>query len=73
METYWRWEQDPALLVGYGRRQPESLEARTEGMARQLRGDNIRFTVYDLATGVPVPAGWRRCCPTRPSARRSTS
>ncbi|MFE9010161.1 GNAT family N-acetyltransferase [Streptomyces cyaneofuscatus] len=57
VETYWRWEQDPALLVGYGRRQPESLEARTEGMAHQLRGDNIRFTVYDLATGSPVPAG----------------
>lgn len=57
METYWRWEQDPALLVGYGRQQPESLEARTEGMVHQLRGDNIRFTVYDLATGSPVPAG----------------
>ncbi|MFF7625113.1 GNAT family N-acetyltransferase [Streptomyces cyaneofuscatus] len=57
VETYWRWEQDPALLVGYGRRQPESLEARTEGMAHQLRGDNIRFTVYNLTTGSPVPAG----------------
>ncbi|KAB2594517.1 GNAT family N-acetyltransferase [Streptomyces arboris] len=57
VETYWRWEQDPALLVGYGRQQPESLEARMEGMAHQLRGDNIRFTVYDLATGSPVPAG----------------
>ncbi|MET9770243.1 GNAT family protein [Streptomyces sp. NPDC006415] len=57
VETYWRWEQDPALLVGYGRQQPVSLEARTEGIAHQLRGDNIRFTVYDLATGTPVPAG----------------
>ncbi len=26
-------------------------------MAHQLRGDNIRFTVYDLAGGSPVPAG----------------
>ncbi|MFF2859030.1 GNAT family N-acetyltransferase [Streptomyces rubiginosohelvolus] len=57
VETYWRWEQDPALLVGYGRQQPVSLEARTEGIAHQLRGGNIRFTVYDLATGTPVPAG----------------
>lgn len=26
-------------------------------MAHQLRGENIRFTVYDLASGTPVPAG----------------
>jgi RimJ/RimL family protein N-acetyltransferase len=57
VESYWRWEQDPGLLVGYGRQQPESLEARTEGMAHQLRGGNIRFTVYDLGSGEPVPAG----------------
>ncbi|MFF7637268.1 GNAT family N-acetyltransferase [Kitasatospora sp. NPDC008050] len=57
VETYWRWEQDPALLVGYGRQSPESLEARTEGMAHQLRGGNLRFTVYDLSTGEPVPVG----------------
>ncbi|WP_417466416.1 GNAT family N-acetyltransferase [Kitasatospora misakiensis] len=57
VETYWRWEQDPALLVGYGRQQPESLEARVEGMAAQLRGDNIRFTVYDLAGDAAVPVG----------------
>ncbi|WP_445402976.1 GNAT family N-acetyltransferase [Streptomyces sp. LE64] len=57
VETYWRWEQDPALLVGYGRQTPESLEARTEGMAHQLRGGNPRFTVYDLTSGEPVPAG----------------
>ncbi|MFJ4681551.1 GNAT family N-acetyltransferase [Kitasatospora sp. NPDC088783] len=55
--TYWRWEQDPALLVGYGRQQPEPLEARTEGIAHQLRGSNIRFTVYDLTGETPVPAG----------------
>ncbi|MGW7576851.1 GNAT family N-acetyltransferase [Streptomyces sp. NPDC054765] len=57
VETYWRWEQDPALLVGYGRQAPESLEARTEGMAHQLRGEKIRFTIYDLNSGEPVPAG----------------
>lgn len=57
VETYWRWEQDPALLVGYGRQTPESLEARTEGMAHQLRGENVRFTVYDLSGDEPVPVG----------------
>ncbi|MFD7532439.1 GNAT family N-acetyltransferase [Streptomyces sp. NPDC059849] len=57
VETYWRWEQEPALLVGYGRQSPESLEARTEGMAHQLRGENIRFTVYDLSNDTPAPVG----------------
>ena len=28
-----------------------------EGMAHQVRGDNIRFTVYDLTGEVPIPAG----------------
>ncbi|MFF2375829.1 GNAT family N-acetyltransferase [Streptomyces xiamenensis] len=58
VETYWRWEQDPALMIGYGRQAPESLDARTEGMRRQQGGDNIRFTLYDLTTGgEPTPAG----------------
>ncbi|MEV0443528.1 lasso peptide biosynthesis B2 protein [Streptomyces spectabilis] len=57
VETYWRWEQDPTLPVGYGRQSPESLEARTEGMVHQLRGENIRFTDYDLGTSDPTPAG----------------
>jgi RimJ/RimL family protein N-acetyltransferase len=26
-------------------------------MTQQLRGGNVRFTVYDLANGSPVPAG----------------
>lgn len=26
-------------------------------MAHQLRGENIRFTIYDLASGQPEPAG----------------
>ncbi|MZE54393.1 GNAT family N-acetyltransferase [Streptomyces sp. SID5770] len=57
VDAYLRWEQDPALLVGYGRQAPESLEARTEGMARQLRGENVRFTVYDVGGDEPVPVG----------------
>ncbi|KJY37088.1 GNAT family N-acetyltransferase [Streptomyces katrae] len=57
VETYWQWEQDPTLIVGYGRQTPESLEARIEGMTHQLRGSNIRFTVYDLTGAEPVPVG----------------
>lgn len=57
VETYWRWEQDPGLLVGFGRQAPVSLESRTEGMAAQLRGDNPRFTVYDIAKEEPEPVG----------------
>ncbi|AWL38519.1 N-acetyltransferase [Streptomyces sp. SM18] len=68
VETYWRWEQDPASLIGYGRQQPESLEARTEGIAHQLRGDNIRFTVYHLTDGTPEPVGVTTLLPD-PSVR----
>lgn len=44
-------------MVGYGRQAPESLEARTEGMTHQLRGENIRFTIYDLSGDRPTPTG----------------
>lgn len=57
VETYWKWEQDLTLMIGYGRQAPESLEARAEGMQHQLRGSNTRFTVYDLAGTEPVPVG----------------
>ncbi|MGW2654752.1 GNAT family N-acetyltransferase [Streptomyces sp. NPDC001478] len=57
VETYWRWEQDPTLMVGYGRQAPESLEARREGLQHQLRGGNIRFTVYELSGAEPAPVG----------------
>ncbi|KIF74968.1 acetyltransferase [Streptomyces sp. 150FB] len=57
VETYWRWEQDPALLVGFGQQRPESLESRTEGITHQLRGANVRFTIYDLTGETPVPVG----------------
>nr|BFF02961.1 GNAT family protein [Streptoalloteichus tenebrarius] len=58
MADYWRWEQDPGVIVGYGRQTPESLEARTEGYQHQARGtdDQLRFTVYDV-TSTPVPVG----------------
>lgn len=58
-ELYWRWEQDPGVLVGYGRQTPESLEARIEGLAHQLASlsETPRFTVYDTSGDEPVPVG----------------
>jgi diamine N-acetyltransferase len=50
VELYWRWEQEPQVIVGYGRQTPESLEARTAGYDSQSRSmhDQTRFTVYDI-------------------------
>lgn len=59
MDLYWQWEQDPAVLIGYGRQTPESLEARRDGYEHQARGTDhqLRFTVYDLTTEQPRPIG----------------
>lgn len=60
VEDYWRWEQDPRVIVGHGRQTPESLEARTGGYESQARSmaDQARFTLYDLtADGGPSPVG----------------
>ncbi|WP_282203718.1 GNAT family N-acetyltransferase [Kitasatospora fiedleri] len=57
-EEYWRWEEDPSSLIGFGRPVPESLPSRAQGLQQQLAGRNIRFTVYDLTDPEnPVPAG----------------
>ncbi|MFJ4972102.1 GNAT family N-acetyltransferase [Streptomyces sp. NPDC088755] len=59
LETYWEWEQDPASMLGHGRRAPLSLERRKDWLDRQLKDDGqIRFTVYDLSTEPPAPAGF---------------
>lgn len=59
VDLYWQWEQDPVLVVGYGRQTPDSLENRREGYQHQARGagDQLRFTIYDLTGSTPVPAG----------------
>ncbi|MGH3814374.1 MAG: GNAT family N-acetyltransferase [Pseudonocardiaceae bacterium] len=60
VEDYWRWEQDPQVIIGYGRQTPESLEARIAGYESQARSmaNQTRFTVYDLtADGEPRPVG----------------
>ncbi|MEV7936869.1 GNAT family protein [Kitasatospora sp. NPDC088264] len=57
-EQYWRWEENPSSLIGFGRPVPESLQSRTQGLQQQLAGRNIRFTVYDLTDAeTPVPSG----------------
>ncbi|MEW1757379.1 GNAT family protein [Streptomyces cyaneofuscatus] len=59
LETYWKWEQAPFSMLGHGRRVPLSLEHRKDWLDRQLKDDGqIRFTVYDLASATPVPAGF---------------
>ncbi len=59
MDLYWRWEQNPAVIIGYGRQTPESLDARREGYEHQARGTDsqARFTIYDLTGRDPVPVG----------------
>lgn len=60
VEDYWRWEQDPQVIIGYGRQTPESLEARIAGYESQARSmaNQTRFTVYDLtADSKPRPVG----------------
>lgn len=59
VDDYWQWEQDPTVLVGYGRQTPDSLDARREGYQHQARGtdDQLRFTVYDMTTAPPTPVG----------------
>lgn len=58
-ESYWRWENDPGVRIGYGQQTPESLEERTEGLRHQLKRshDQARFTIYDLSGTEPVPVG----------------
>lgn len=60
VERYWRWEQDPQALIGYGRQTPESLEARIAGYESQARSmdQQTRFAIYDLtADECPRPVG----------------
>jgi diamine N-acetyltransferase len=58
-ELYWRWEQEPDVIVGLGRQTPESREVRLAGYQAQAQNmDTIpRFTVYDLADAQPRPVG----------------
>ncbi|MGB8962324.1 MAG: GNAT family protein [Pseudonocardiaceae bacterium] len=60
VEDYWRWEQDPQVIIGYGRQTPESLEARIAGYESQAHSmaNQTRFTVYDLTCDDgPRPVG----------------
>ncbi|MBV8828619.1 MAG: GNAT family N-acetyltransferase, partial [Acidobacteriaceae bacterium] len=55
VEDYWRWENDPSTVLGFGRQIPESLESRIAGIEIQLSNSSFpRFTVYELATNQPI-------------------
>jgi diamine N-acetyltransferase len=56
---YWRWENDPGTILGYGTQVPESIESRTDGFASQTRHsqDQARFTIYDIRPEEPQPVG----------------
>ncbi len=58
-ESYWRWENEPRVRVGYGQQTPDSLEERKAAVASQLKNTmhSARFTIYDLSSGEPVPVG----------------
>lgn len=75
VEDYWRWAQDPRVIIGPGRQTPESLEARIAGYEAQARSmaNQTRFTVYDLPLTMR-PARWEppRCASTTTCAPPST-
>ncbi|MFJ1662438.1 GNAT family N-acetyltransferase [Streptomyces anthocyanicus] len=57
--TYLRWEHDPASMIGFGRQIPLSPERRKQWLDLQLDSESTsRFTVYDLTSGTPTPAGF---------------
>jgi RimJ/RimL family protein N-acetyltransferase len=59
VESYWRWENEPRVMVGYGRQNPESLIERTAGVNSQVKytDNQARFTIYTTSGGTPVPVG----------------
>jgi len=59
VESYWRWENDPQVRLGYGQQSPQSLEERRERLLRQLGSwrDEARFTIYDVSGDRPIPIG----------------
>lgn len=57
VEDYWRWENEPRSLLGYGQQSPQSLKVRGDVFDSQSRGRDVRFTIYDLTNLEPVPVG----------------
>ncbi|MFJ5734010.1 GNAT family N-acetyltransferase [Streptomyces microflavus] len=59
LETYLRWESDPASMIGFGHQVPLSLDRRRQWLEVQLSNESMaRFTVYDLSRDVPEPVGF---------------
>jgi RimJ/RimL family protein N-acetyltransferase len=55
VQDYWRWENDPGTILGFGRLGPESIESRTTGIEIQLKNSAMpRFTAFELASHKPI-------------------
>jgi diamine N-acetyltransferase len=61
VDLYVAWQNDPIVMRGEGRTQPETVASRAAGLEAQLTGTNAHFTVYDLADladpDAPAPIG----------------
>ena len=58
LDTYLRWDNDPAVMRGYGRPGPITRDERAAGLDAQLAGTNMHFTLYALAADhAPTPVG----------------
>ncbi|MFI1578854.1 GNAT family N-acetyltransferase [Embleya sp. NPDC020630] len=61
LDTYLRWTNDPVVMRGNGRFEPEEREVLRAALDVMIAGPNAHFTVYDrLRTdphGGPLPIG----------------
>ncbi|MGR6998709.1 GNAT family N-acetyltransferase [Yinghuangia aomiensis] len=61
VDTYLRWTNDPVVMRGNGRAEPETCDNLADGTDVRLAGDNLHFTVYDTTRtaddGGPLPVG----------------
>jgi RimJ/RimL family protein N-acetyltransferase len=58
VDLYVSWQNDPIVMRGEGRTEPETVAGRAAGLEAQLAGRNAHFTSYDLADpDAPAPIG----------------
>jgi RimJ/RimL family protein N-acetyltransferase len=54
VSLYWRWENEPRALLGYGQQNPQTEQIRDDVFTAQSRDGNPYFTIYELSTGEPI-------------------
>lgn len=54
---YWRWENEPRVLLGYGHQYPSPVATRSAVFDGQSQSGMPYFTVYDVTESDPVPVG----------------